>query len=160
MTAQGDWDTAQVCPNGHVATSSAIDMPEFRETFCSKCGERTIMECPDCEAPIRGHYRGGFGVRYHPPSYCLDCGESFPWTKRKIDGVVELVSAASDAKPEELAELEDDLQELVKDSPKVQAASIRFRNRMSKLGANVASGAREIIVDVLSEAAKKALFPD
>ncbi|WP_327195535.1 DUF2321 domain-containing protein [Sphingobium sp. Ant17] len=48
--------------------------------------------------------------------------------------------------------------ELTKDSPKTQVASLRFKKVMTKVGASVASGVRDIVVDVLSEAAKKAIW--
>jgi hypothetical protein len=51
-----------------------------------------------------------------------------------------------------------DLTELTKDSPRVLAASSRFKKAMSKVGTSVASGVRDIVVDVLSEAAKKAIW--
>lgn len=59
---------------------------------------------------------------------------------------------------EELQQLNVDLQELTKDSPKMQVASLRFKKAMGKLGSSVASGVKDIVVDVLSEAAKKAIF--
>lgn len=46
----------------------------------------------------------------------------------------------------------------MKDSPRVQVASLRFKQTMSKVGTSVASGVRDIVVDVLSEAAKKAIW--
>jgi len=59
---------------------------------------------------------------------------------------------------EEYQQFEKDLVELTKDSPKVQVASIRFKKVMGKVGNSIASSVREIVVDVLSEAAKKALW--
>ena len=47
---------------------------------------------------------------------------------------------------------------MTKDSPKTQVASLRFKKVMSKVGNSVASGVRDIVVDVLSEAAKKAIW--
>ncbi|WP_235210022.1 DUF2321 domain-containing protein [Sphingobium sp. Ant17] len=52
----GTYRVAQVCPNGHVATTAADQNPELREAFCSKCGEETIMQCPSCSASIRGDF--------------------------------------------------------------------------------------------------------
>ena len=59
----GTYRVAQVCPNGHVATTAADQNPELREAFCSKCGEATILQCPSCSASIRGDYyvEGVFG---------------------------------------------------------------------------------------------------
>jgi len=58
----------------------------------------------------------------------------------------------------EIEQFKADLSELTKDSPKTQVASARFKKTMTKVGTSVASGLREILVDVLSEAAKKAVW--
>lgn len=158
----GTYRVAQVCPNGHVATTAADQNPELREAFCSKCGEETIMQCPSCSASIRGDFyvEGVFGLGgdYEPPSFCHNCGSRFPWTERKIAGAVELVEAGAELSPEEVQQFRTDLTELTKDSPKTQVASLRFKKVMTKVGTSVASGVRDIVVDVLSEAAKKAIW--
>lgn len=153
---------AQVCPNGHVATSAADRLPELGEAFCSQCGEATIMQCPECNASIRGDYdvEGilSIGTHYEPPAYCHNCGSAFPWTKRKITSAVELVTAGADLPADELEQFRADLTELTKDSLGAQVASLRFKKVMAKVGTSVASGVREIVVDVLSETAKKAIW--
>lgn len=158
----GTYRVAQVCPNGHVATTAADVNPELREAFCSQCGEATLTTCPKCDASIRGDYHVegvfGFGGGYEPPAFCYDCGSQFPWTERKIAGAVELVEAGTDLSAEEVKQFKADLTELTKDSPKTQAASLRFKKLMAKAGNSIASGVRDIVVDVLSEAAKKAIW--
>ena len=158
----GTYRVAEVCPNGHVSTTSADTAPELRERFCSRCGESTNTKCAECEASIRGYYdvEGviSIGEDYTPPSYCHNCGNPFPWTGRKIEGAVELLQAASNLSEDELAQFQADLEELTRDSPRVQAASVRFKSQMSKVGSSVAAGVKEIVVDVLSEAAKKAIW--
>src|SRR4051812_37161199 len=87
------YDTAQVCPNGHVATSMAASYAEHRQPYCEKCGEATIMECPKCSTPIRGHHHtpGVIGsYEYSPPSFCYKCGSAFPWTERKTQAAIDL----------------------------------------------------------------------
>lgn len=159
----GSYRVAEVCPNGHVSTSSANTSPELREKFCSHCGELTMTQCPDCKALIRGYYCAEgvitIGYRYEPPAFCHNCGSSFPWTDRKIASAIELVEVGgADLSPEELTQFRSDLTELTKDSPKTQVASLRFKKVMAKVGNSVASGVREIVVGVLSEAAKKAIW--
>jgi len=157
----GTHRVAQVCPNGHVATSSADQHPELCEAFCSKCGEPTITTCPRCQASIRGYYdvEGiiSIGRNYEPPSLCYACGKAFPWTERKVAAAVELVEVGADLSSEEVAQFRSDLTELTKDTVKTQVASLRFKKVMAKVGESVASGVRDIVVDVLSETAKKAL---
>lgn len=157
----GTYQVAEICPNGHVTTSAANLNPEMREKFCSHCGEPTAIHCPNCQATIRGRYDvpqviGLF--HYSPPAHCHNCGSAFTWTERKVDSAVELVEVAEGLSSDELRQFRADLTELTKDSPKTQVASLRFKKAMSKVGNSVASGVRDIVVDVLSEAAKKAIW--
>lgn len=158
----GIYRTAEVCPNGHFSTDAADAHPELREKYCSKCGEATITQCPECNASIRGDYyvEGviGLGGGYEPPSFCFNCGKPFPWTERKIEAAIELVQAGGKLSSEEISQFRNDLGDLVKDSPRVQVASLRFKQTMSKVGTYVASGVRDIVIDVLSETAKKAIW--
>ncbi|MBI0182017.1 DUF2321 domain-containing protein [Snodgrassella sp. W8158] len=158
----GTYQIAQVCLNGHVTTSAADRHPEQREAFCSKCGEATIMNCPSCSEFIRGEFKHDhavvIGVFYKPPAFCHNCGKAFPWTERKIASAVELVEVGADLSPEEMQQFRSDLTELTKDSPKTQVASLRFKKVMGKAGKSIASGVRDIVVDVLSESAKKAIW--
>lgn len=158
----GTYRVAEVCPNGHVSTSSADTSPELREKFCSKCGEQTITQCPNCQSSIRGYYYVEgvitLGSRYDPPAFCHNCGKSFPWAERKIASAIELIEVGAELSSEEIQQFRTDLTELTKDSPKTQVASLRFKKVMAKVGTSVASGVRDIVVDVLSEAAKKAIW--
>ncbi len=80
------YDVQQVCLNGHQITSSYNSSPEFRKQFCDECGEETIHKCPSCQADIKGycHVDGLFSIKKTPvPTHCENCGEAFPWTKKK-----------------------------------------------------------------------------
>lgn len=157
----GSYHVAEVCPNRHVSTSSADTSPELREKFCSSCGEPTMTQCPSCRAAIRGYYyvEGVFSFsEYTPPAHCHNCGSAFPWTARKIAGAVELVEVGGSLTDSEIVQLRTDLTELTRDSPKTQVASLRYKKVMAKVGSTVAQGVRDIVVDVLSEAAKKAIW--
>jgi hypothetical protein len=152
---------AEICLNGHVPTSAADQFPELREKYCSKCGETTIMACPTCSTPIRGYFfvEGVFGgPEFETPAHCHNCGKAFPWTERKIAGAVELVEVGADLSAIELQQFRNDLTEASKDTPKTQVASLRIKKILLKVGSSVADGVRTIIVDVLSEAAKKVIL--
>ena len=150
---------AEVCPNGHVSTASADQSPELREKFCSKCGEATTIACSSCSTAIRGSFYiegvHSSSSEYEPPAFCYNCGKAFPWSERRIAGAVELMEVGADLSPGELQQFRSDLTEASKDTPKTQVASLRIRKVLLKVGASVADGVRTIIVDVLSEAAKK-----
>lgn len=79
----GEYDTMQVCLNGHQITDRYYEAPEFRQNFCEKCGAETITACPDCGEEIRGYYHVegvvSVGSSKDVPNYCHECGESYPW---------------------------------------------------------------------------------
>lgn len=157
----GTYRVAEICPNGHVSTSSADTSPELREKFCSSCGEQTLTQCPSCNAAIRGfyHVEGVLSIRpYDRPAFCFNCGKPFPWTERAIVSAVELVDEASDLSEQELEQFRTDLTELTKDTPKAQVASLRFKKIMGRVGNSVSGGVRDIVVEILSETAKKAIW--
>lgn len=120
------------------------------------------MQCPNCSAMIRGDYHVEgvltIGDGYVPPAFCHNCGRAFPWTDRKIASAVELVEAGTGISADDIQQFRADLTELTKDSPKTQVASLRFKKIMARAGGSVASGVRDIVVDVLSEAAKKSIW--
>ena len=120
-----------------------------------------MTHCPSCTAHIRGDYDvpGVIGFfHYSLPAHCHNCGGAFPWTKRKVESAVELVEVGGGLSEIELTQLRTDLTELTRDSPKTQVASLRFKRAMGKVGGSVAQGVREIVVDVVSEAAKKMMW--
>ncbi len=88
--SQSVYDVAQVCLNGHVTNGFSRSSPEFNETFCSNCGERTITVCPACNHAIRGQIAGSMIVSFPAPSFCHNCGEAYPWTARSLTAAREL----------------------------------------------------------------------
>jgi hypothetical protein len=158
---------AEVCRNGHVSTSNVDAHPDRREKYCSKCGEMTITECPDCKLAIRGSYtRGGMQFaapglphdRYSPPAFCFNCGRAFPWTEIKIAGAAELLEASTEISPWELQQFRADLAEATRDTPKTPAASARIKKTLANVGASVGGAIKDIVVDILSEAAKRMIW--
>lgn len=77
-------DIMQVCLNGHVITERFNTHPEFRENYCTNCGQKTITKCPTCKADIPGDIvyddmviLSGFAPV--APQICKNCGNRFPW---------------------------------------------------------------------------------
>lgn len=153
------YDVAQICQNGHVANSSYKRYPEFNQKFCEQCGSATITNCPDCNFPIRGSYLDSFASHYTAPSFCVNCGQPFPWTKMRLQAAHELAQEMENISDEDKAILQKSIDDLAKDTPSTPVAVARFKKIMVKVGQTTASMFREILVDVLSEATKKALFP-
>ncbi|MBF0285378.1 MAG: DUF2321 domain-containing protein [Magnetococcales bacterium] len=158
----GTYRIAEVCQNGHVSTSSADLYPDLREKFCSKCGENTMMQCPSCRKPIRGYYDSDFVTvicDYHPPAYCHQCGTPFPWTSRKITNAVALVEYSDvQLTPDEIQQFRSDVTDLTKDSPNNPISSLRIKKVLAKVGPLIASGVKDILTSVMTEAAKKLLL--
>ena len=159
----GHYDIAQVCSNGHVTNDSTRKYPDSSMEYCDKCGEKTITTCQECSASIRGEYHvenvvslvGG----YLPPAYCHECGEPFPWTERKISAAIELFGEACDFDEEDTKKLEDSINDVIRDTPRTQLGATRFKKFMSKAGKETAGAVREILVDIMSETAKKMIWP-
>ncbi len=85
-------DVMQVCLNGHVINAGYQKFPKYNKEYCDRCGEKTIIECPNCNNPIPGDMQDtGVGV-FAPrvaPEYCQSCGNAFPWLKseKKIESI-------------------------------------------------------------------------
>lgn len=79
----GEYDVMQVCKQGHKITERYATHPEHRQNYCEVCGSETITSCQECGASIRGNYDVdgvvAVGSDKDVPSYCHDCGESYPW---------------------------------------------------------------------------------
>jgi hypothetical protein len=158
----GTYDIAQVCLNGHPVNPSADALPQHNQKFCGKCGERTIMACARCEAPIRGRYRSP-GVadltRYVPPSFCHGCGHPYPWTDRRLKAARDLANELEKLDHDERELLSKSLDDLVADTPGTPLAATRFKRLVAKAGGGAAEAFKGILVDMLSETAKRLIWP-
>ncbi|MGC2424493.1 MAG: DUF2321 domain-containing protein [Nitrospirota bacterium] len=159
VNAEG-YDIAQICLDGHIINDATQSFPEINKKFCNKCGEETIDSCPSCKNPIQGRYHGGGSEEYIPPSYCHNCGAAFPWIESKIKAAIELSIEDGNLNEEESKNLEESINNIVKDTPRTQVAASRFKKIMTKIGTSTAEGIKTIIVDIVSETAKKIIWPD
>ena len=157
----GEYGTAQICLNGHVANSSTKGMPQLNQKFCEKCGAQTITKCQHCNSPIRGaDLLSEFGwLGYRAPNFCIHCGQSFPWTEAKIAAANELAKEFDSLDENDRAVLKQSIDDLIRETPATTTAAVRLKRIMAKAGQGAASMFREILVDVLSETARKMLWP-
>ena len=156
------YDTAQICLNGHEVNSYSVSQPEFNADFCKDCGARTIRECPTCKTSIRGycHVPGVVSIRrYHVPAHCHACGKSYPWIDAKIQAAKELSDELSELNQEEREQLKKSIDDIVADTPRTTLAATRFKRLAGKAGKGALETFKNILTGVLSEAAKKVLFP-
>ena len=94
-----------------------------------------------------------------PPNYCHNCGHSYPWTERRLQTARELADEFDELDEAEKQKLKASLDDLVKDTPKTELAGTRFKKIASKLGRDSYEAMKSVITDILSETAKKTLFP-
>lgn len=157
------YDVAQICLNGHVINSSTRDFPEDNKKFCDKCGASTITNCPNCNTEIQG-YQNIDGVisiqKYEPPAFCPNCGKPYPWTETKIQAVHDLAKELENISEDEKKILSKSIDEIVKDTPRTALGATRTKRILSKVGNPTAVDAfKKILVDIISETAKKIIWP-
>lgn len=158
-----DYYSMLVCENGHVLTDrlerSSNDTPH-----CSKCGARTISQCPSCGAKIRGDLRDSgvvvIGYTTPAPKYCPECGAPFPWTTASLDALRELAELDDDLDADDADSLVKSAETALTDGPKTKVAAMRVKKILGKAGKATASAARDLLVDVLAESAKRTIWPN
>lgn len=122
-----------------------------------------MIECSKCGEPIPGEYipddtTGYVPSRFEPPAYCRKCSHPFPWTEARLEAARALAFETEELSNEERQLLVGTLDDLVNDTPRTQLAIVRFKKLMAKAGRSTASAFRDILVDVLSETAKRSIW--
>src|SRR6266478_2477962 len=156
--SQSVYDVAHVCLNGHVTNGFSRSSPEFNETFCSNCGERTITVCPACNHAIRGQIAGSMIVSFPAPSFCHNCGEAYTWTARTLTAAGELAEELENLGTEEKQILSKSLDDLVRDTPKTSVALVRFKNIMRKAGGLAAEQLKRTLREFATDSVREPLF--
>ena len=158
-------DVAQVCLNGHLINEKSKALPELNREYCERCGSPTITQCPKCNSNIRGYDPSGFeeigwpGESYSNPSYCSNCGAAYPWTEAKIQAAREVVAELENIEPEERDILHKSIEDLVNETPKTELAAIRFKKAIAKSGKEAVGALKSILIDIVSETAKRIIWP-
>lgn len=160
----GHYHTGQVCLNGHQITGDYHSNPEFRQDHCDRCGEKTITECQQWKAPIRGYYESGPSSviviavpEWNVPSYCHKCGTAFPWVERKLQAARELADEIDELNASEKETLKASLGELTTDNPRTELAAVRFKKLVSRAAPVVGGAIKDIMISIATDAAKKSL---
>lgn len=151
----GKYNVAQICENGHVVIAWLDAAPESGRKFCETCGAQTIEACKNCDADIPGTLKDTVVLSYDRPSFCGECGASYPWMQSAIDELKSLTELAEGLKEEQRAQLRAAIDDLVVDTPRTKGAVAKVKLLAPKLGKEVWEAMRGILVDVATEAAKK-----
>lgn len=155
------YDVMQVCENGHKITGLYDLKPERRQNFCSNCGAKTMNVCPNCNKEIQGdriaeNIYKNYPIqlkRAHVPSYCKNCGEPYPWTKKRIQTAIQNFMEFGDLNEDEKKTIEQDVENIAKDVPESELAARRIK-RIWERGKSVGY---EIIMEFASRTAAQIL---
>jgi hypothetical protein len=69
-----------------------------------------------------------------------------------------LADLLGELSPEEKEQLKMSLDDLVKDGPRTIVAQARFKRIVSKTGSEISAGFKDILVEIVSETVKKAIW--
>jgi hypothetical protein len=156
------YDTAQICLNGHIITACINRAAERGSSFCEQCGAPTVTKCPKCDQPIRGYHHAPGEIdwsEYKPPAFCPNCGHPYPWTERRLAIARSVAESLPGLTGEEQGVLIEDLDNLVRDTPATPLAVGRLKKLLARVGTEAAGMLKSVLVDVLTEATKKAIWP-
>ena len=155
------YTTAQICHNGHTLTSNLEESPGPAAPHCPDCGMPTIERCPNCDTNIRGCYYEDhvhWKRFYSRPSFCHQCGDTFPWTAIKIKSAKDLADDLSGLTEADVETLKETIDDLSADTPRTELAAHRYKKIVAKLGKDATRLLRSLVIEIATEAAKKALF--
>ncbi len=164
----------EICLTGHVVGFSKAVFPRKHKEFCDQCGELIIIFCQNCGTLIQGSYGSYPGIfrrifrritrhslwhlTFTPANYCPKCGEIYPWTEIKLNAAQELVDELEKLDDHEKEDLKQSIEDIVQNTPRKDAAIIRFKRLVKKAGPGVLDALKSILVDITSEAIRKQLF--
>ena len=93
------------------------------------------------------------------PKYCPECGAPFPWTTASFDALRELAELDDNLDDDDANALVQSAETALTDGPKTKVAALRVKKILGKARETTASAARDLLVDVLAESAKRMIWP-
>jgi len=151
------YDNALICKNGHVINSMSNQYPIDNKAFCEECGSKALDRCEKCNTLIRGNK---LGDTYYLPSFCFNCGSVFPWTQLKIETAIELGLSSELIDDNERDILRTSIPEIIKDTPRTMLESTKVKKILWKIGNGTSTMIKETLAAIISETAKKIIWPD
>jgi len=163
-----NYDVQQVCENGHQITCGFHTHPEEQKKFCPDCDAPTITSCPECGKEIQGakirllstmseagitQQRKTLEDIVSLPSYCTNCGEQYPWTKKRIQTAIQIFNEFGDLEEKEKETIEQDVGNIAKDLPETELSAMRIKRILKRCG----NAGYEIIMELASSTAAKIL---
>jgi hypothetical protein len=93
-----------------------------------------------------------------PPAYCNACGVSYPWTAERIAAAKELADVISGLTAPDREQLKLAIDDLIGDTARTPIGIARFKNLLGKAEKGAKDLFKEILIGVISDMTKKALF--
>ncbi len=154
-----EYEKAQICESGHIISRRSSDFTT--DKFCSSCGAKILDVCPKCNAPFKGepkNMEAAYLIKIKPPAYCYECGEPYPWTKRKMKAVAEEIKLEMELTEQQQKELISALPALVNEIPETRASAQKVKNILGFIGKAAANALIEEIVTFACSVAKEILL--
>ena len=117
---------------------------------CAACGSKNLRVCEHCETPMRPLTRSG-----GRPSYCFECAEPFPWTANALATAEEYTDELDTLTDEDKVVLKESFADLTIDTVRTPLAASRYNRIVSKLAPFARETLQKIIVEVITNSAKK-----
>jgi len=152
-----------ICKNGHrVIGSNPSEIQQAK--FCQSCGEKVFNRCDGCnkEIMVKGTYQisdRDSDVYLPLPAFCENCGKAYPWTSLVLEAAKNLINSANELDNTEKVYLVDNLNNIISDKPNTELVAKKIRGLLNKAGNEFTSAFRNVTVNIISEIAKKAMFP-
>jgi hypothetical protein len=147
--------TAQYCTNGHSNGFANPAPPAVREKFCKVCAAESLAGCPHCQTKFPAYMM----ISPAPP-FCSGCGKPLPWTVQAQEAAVELAELQDNLSTADRELLKKSLDDLIRDTPQTTVATQRVKMLLAKAGKPALESFRSILVNIVTEAVKKQLFPN
>lgn len=131
-----NYDTMQVCLNGHYITDRYYNSPDRRQDHCDKCGAETIKECQNCSEEIEGDRLDSSVLVVATPSipeYCENCGDPYPWTQKPDEEELIPISTAIEDGESEQIEFKEEI-DIIRDISKELVALANHQGGILLLG--------------------------
>ena len=149
---------AQICLNGHLINSTYDNNPSSDNLYCSKCGQKTIIACPNCNAPLRGYYEvDDFLILSETTtveSYCHKCGKPYPWIEKALTNARLIVLEESSIPNEQKDALISSLPDIITESPGTTLATTRMKKFLSSAGEFTCDALKQFVIEFGCELAK------
>jgi len=152
-----NFDTAQICLNGHLLTESVEEYPSD-QSYCSKCGSKSITKCPNCNAQLHGYGRYLDIIKpTEVTAYCYNCGKPYPWTESAIESAKLLIQEEETLSIEEKSALVESLKDIISETPRTTLAVTRLNKFLKSAGKFSVDAIRQFVIDFGCELAIKKL---